>query len=339
VEKSTLAATDEISKTPVNRDSEFRIPHSAFAATVAKILPGIDTPLQAGDVITAVAGEKFTDLGAAVAAASCREITLLVAGKGELAVRPQINRLNGVPLAGIVMEPLPMVYQVKAGSPAEQFLTPGDFIIETAILPDGKTIVQWCDAEKIAQKPQTFPTPADAAQALRAGQLAGIEGAPAGIGWLPTQIRHRESLPQALWSAGRDTIDMSLTIYKLLQRLVTNEIPVKAMSGPVGIVSFMNATLKAPEPVMALLKLLALISINLAVFNILPFPVLDGGHLLFIAIEWIKGSPPADWVREAAQYFGVFCLLALFAYVTFNDMSRIWKNFQNEKMLEYKGDQ
>ncbi|GHV23708.1 metalloprotease [Planctomycetales bacterium] len=306
-------------------------------ARVVKILAGVVTPLQVGDVVTRVAGEKFTDLGAAAADASCREITLRVAGRGDITMRPQINRLNGVPLIGIMMEPLPMVYKVASASPAEKFLTPGDYVIETLLLPNGQTTVYWSNAARQAQKPVTFTTPPTALAALRDGKLPEVQGVLPGVGWLTTQFRQREALGGALAAAAGDTVDMSLTVYKLLKRLLTNEISAKAMSGPVGIVNFMTATLKAADPFMELLKLLALISINLAVFNILPFPVLDGGHLLFIFVEWLKGSPPSERLRSATQYLGIACLVALFMYVTFNDVNRIVKDFRDGAMLEYKG--
>ena len=129
--------------------------------------------------------------------------------------------------------------------------------------------------------------------------------------------------------------NLSLTVYKLLHRLATRDVSTKAMSGPLGIFRVMSATLQASDPVMELLKLLALISINLAVFNLLPFPVLDGGHVMFIIVEWIKGSPPSDRLREAAQYFGVICLLTLMLYVSFNDVTRWAKDFRANSQVEY----
>jgi regulator of sigma E protease len=68
---------------------------------------------------------------------------------------------------------------------------------------------------------------------------------------------------------------------------------------------------------------MALISINLGVINVLPVPVLDGGHLFFLLIEGVRGRPLSLRYREIAQQVGVFLLVALMVFVVFNDISRI----------------
>jgi regulator of sigma E protease len=73
-----------------------------------------------------------------------------------------------------------------------------------------------------------------------------------------------------------------------------------------------------------LISFIALISINLAIINLLPIPVLDGGHLLFFSIEAIKGSPVSIKVREIAQQIGLFLLILLMILVFYNDISRIF---------------
>ena len=72
-----------------------------------------------------------------------------------------------------------------------------------------------------------------------------------------------------------------------------------------------------------LISFIALISINLAIINLLPIPVLDGGHLLFFLIEAIKGSPVSIKVREVAQQIGLFLLIMLMILVFYNDITRV----------------
>jgi regulator of sigma E protease len=74
----------------------------------------------------------------------------------------------------------------------------------------------------------------------------------------------------------------------------------------------------------SLISFIALISINLAIINLLPIPVLDGGHLLFFLIEAIKGSPVSVKVREIAQQIGLFLLILLMILVFYNDITRIF---------------
>ena len=71
-----------------------------------------------------------------------------------------------------------------------------------------------------------------------------------------------------------------------------------------------------------LLFFLGLLSINLAIINLLPIPILDGGHLMFLAIEKIKGSPVSETAQAIAQYAGLLILLSLMIYVTWNDIER-----------------
>ena len=70
------------------------------------------------------------------------------------------------------------------------------------------------------------------------------------------------------------------------------------------------------------MHLLAILSVNLAVINILPIPVLDGGHIFFLAIEKLKGRPVSNDVLAYAQWVGLFMILGLMALVFFNDIRR-----------------
>ena len=73
-----------------------------------------------------------------------------------------------------------------------------------------------------------------------------------------------------------------------------------------------------------LLLFMALLSINLAILNVLPIPVLDGGHLVFLAIEAVKGSPVSAKARGWAQQVGLLMLLTLIIFVTYNDIMRFF---------------
>lgn len=106
--------------------------------------------------------------------------------------------------------------------------------------------------------------------------------------------------------------------YKGMLSLVTGKVDLKHVSGPVGILKVTYLTAEAG--LSKLVYLMALLSINLAFLNILPLPVLDGGHLLFCLIEWIKGSPVSEAVMEKAQMAGLAMLLTLFLFATWNDL-------------------
>lgn len=105
---------------------------------------------------------------------------------------------------------------------------------------------------------------------------------------------------------------------KMFQRQVGSE----AIGGPIRIAQMANQ--QAQEGLLSLLYFIAIISVNLAVINLLPIPVLDGGHLLFFAIEAVQGKPVSVRTREAAQQVGLFLLLLLMVFVFYNDIVITW---------------
>lgn len=109
--------------------------------------------------------------------------------------------------------------------------------------------------------------------------------------------------------------------YITLLRLVQGTIGVKNLRGPVGIVD--EGSKVAAQGFAYYLFFLGLISINLAVLNFLPIPIVDGGLMVFLLIEKIKGSPASPKVQTAVALVGLVGLASVFLYVTFNDISRI----------------
>jgi regulator of sigma E protease len=108
-----------------------------------------------------------------------------------------------------------------------------------------------------------------------------------------------------------------LSVVKIFQGSVS----ARDLGGPILIVQ--AAGQQAERGLEYLIRFLGLISVNLGVLNLLPIPVLDGGHLLFFAFEAVRGRPLALRQREMAQQVGLFLLLALMVFVFYNDISRI----------------
>jgi regulator of sigma E protease len=119
------------------------------------------------------------------------------------------------------------------------------------------------------------------------------------------------------------TIVVSKQIFLTLRSLFRRDVSAKNLAGPVGIAHTFTVVIERGRFSM-FIYLLALISINLGLFNLLPFPILDGGHLLFLAIEKIKGSPVDIRVQEWATNIAFFLIMALAVFVTFNDVKRIF---------------
>ena len=108
----------------------------------------------------------------------------------------------------------------------------------------------------------------------------------------------------------------------MIGKLITGDVSVKNLSGPIGIAQ--GAGNSAGHGVVYFLGFLALISINLGIINLLPLPVLDGGHLLYYLIELLTGKEVPEKVQEAGFKFGAIVLLMLMATGLFNDFSRVF---------------
>lgn len=107
-----------------------------------------------------------------------------------------------------------------------------------------------------------------------------------------------------------------------IKSLFTGGIKVTQLSGPVGIYSIVGEQAKAGFS--SILYLMAFLSINVGFINLLPLPAFDGGHILFIIIEKIKGSPVTPKVENMIHTVGLFLLMALMVYITFNDILRLF---------------
>ena len=127
---------------------------------------------------------------------------------------------------------------------------------------------------------------------------------------------------QAVWWGVFETRDQILNMYLTLRRVaVDRTVPANQMTGPVGIFHF--GTLVTERGYDWLLWFLAMISANLAVVNFLPIPILDGGHMVFLAVEKVMGRPPSPAVQAAALYAGLALIGLMVVFVTVNDISRL----------------
>jgi len=107
----------------------------------------------------------------------------------------------------------------------------------------------------------------------------------------------------------------------LLGRMLTGTASVKNLSGPISIAQFANSSANAG--ISSFLFFLGAISLSLGILNLLPIPVLDGGHLLFYLIELVKGSPVSEAVQAKGQYVGLLALIGLMGIAFFNDILRL----------------
>lgn len=118
------------------------------------------------------------------------------------------------------------------------------------------------------------------------------------------------------------TRETALVSLKMIGKMLVGEASLKNLSGPLTIADYAGQT--AQIGVVAYLSFLGLISISLGVLNLLPVPLLDGGHLLYYSAELIKGSPVSERAWEIGQRIGVALLVTLMAFAFYNDISRLF---------------
>lgn len=123
--------------------------------------------------------------------------------------------------------------------------------------------------------------------------------------------------------AGRQTwMVVSLTVQGIV-KLIERVIPADTVGGPIMIARMVSE--QAKEGLAAILALAALLSVNLGLMNLLPVPVLDGGHIVFFTLEAITRKPPTDKVRAAATRAGIAFILLLMGLATYNDITGLLK--------------
>lgn len=125
----------------------------------------------------------------------------------------------------------------------------------------------------------------------------------------------------AISEAATQTIDYSILTVKLIGRMLLGEASVQNLSGPISLAQYAGQT--ATIGLIPFLKFLAFVSVSLGVMNLLPIPMLDGGHLFFYLIEAIQGKPVSDATQNVCMRVGMLVLLCMMALAVFVDIGRI----------------
>jgi regulator of sigma E protease len=152
------------------------------------------------------------------------------------------------------------------------------------------------------------------------GQEVGRLGVQLG-GDIP-MVTVRYGLFESVWRGAVRTWDTAWFSLRMMGRMVTGDVSWRNVSGPVTIADYAGQT--ARIGIVAYIAYIALISISLGVLNLLPIPMLDGGHLLYYLVEIVRGSPPpAKWI-DIGQRAGIGLLAGLMGLALFNDFTRLF---------------
>ena len=142
-----------------------------------------------------------------------------------------------------------------------------------------------------------------------------------GIGMSGHMVLEKYGLIGSVARAMEETWEMTSLIVISIQKMLFGSIPADQIGGPILIFQIYGE--QAEQGFNEFIRLTALLSINLGLINLLPIPILDGGHILFFLIELIKGRPVSEKNRELAQQVGLFMLISLMVFAFYNDILRV----------------
>jgi regulator of sigma E protease len=315
--------------------------------------PAAEAGIQEGDVIVAVDGEPIGDplsLDHRLAGKRDTSVTLTIHRGGDAAAEEAVvleprkvtwleeARWPSSPVSvaslGVALDVLPTVAFVDPDGPAAAAgIQAGDRVVRAAFTSEGETSEEGIE---ITGENHNWPYVEALLQVVRADTLLalGIEGADGEVRDVtlePADATDRFLVDRGLifdpvyrmvkagsWSAalsrgGSRTLEELLGVYRFLQKVTNSEISPRLLGGPIAIAQ--QAGKSAEEGFGRFLLFLTMLSANLAVVNFLPIPVLDGGHMVFLAYELVTGRPPSERVVIALSYLGLFMLLGLITFV------------------------
>ena len=148
---------------------------------------------------------------------------------------------------------------------------------------------------------------------------AVLQVKPEALAQYVTEVRYGPL--ESVIKASQKTWDTSRFSLTMLGKMIVGEVSIRNLSGPITIADYAGQT--AQSGWISYLLFLALISISLGVLNLLPIPLLDGGHLMYYIFEIFKGSPVSDRVVEIGQHVGMALLFTLMAFALYNDITRL----------------
>ncbi|MBN1465323.1 RIP metalloprotease RseP [candidate division KSB1 bacterium] len=217
-----------------------------------------------------------------------------------------------------------IVGEVMPDTPAASIgLQPGDRITRI----DGQAVEMWQDLINIVHK---VPEQEIFIEWVRGGEQMSASVTTMKdllheiglIGIAPVTELQKVGVLKSFWYGTLNTVDKTVMIFKSFGLLFSGKVPAKeALAGPIKIAEMTGEV--AERGFIALLSFAAILSINLGLLNLLPIPVLDGGHLVLLTIEGVTRRPISNKIKMAVQQVGMALLLALMVFVIINDFLRI----------------
>jgi regulator of sigma E protease len=229
---------------------------------------------------------------------------------------------------------LPIIGDVVEGSVAQRAgLQQGDHILDA----NGAAMQRWMDVVEMIRTHPGQTLQLDVQRGASTLHISVVPQAVAESGKTVGKIGAGPKVDEAAWQAMltevsygplealtqslRKTWETSVISLEMLGKMVMGEVSMKNLSGPITIADYAGQSAKMGA--VAYLSFLALISISLGVLNLLPIPLLDGGHMLYYVAELVKGSPVSEQAWEIGQKIGIALLGTLMVFAVYNDINRL----------------
>ena len=301
------------------------------APVLGAVLPGSPAEqvgLMRGDRLLTVAGDRvdtWEDLLIAIATKPDRDVALTYLRDGQtrsVTIRPTAEGRYEIGNIGVLPDTSPYVMVIKGDIADRAGFKDHDIILSAA----GERVVMGTQFRRAIETHAGKPLEV---VVLRDGQEVRLTATPekrGDVGMLGMWI-HEESKPftptalEAVKLSVERNIESSGLIFKTLAGLFTGETSVRQLQGPVGIAQLSGES--AAEGLLSLLSLMAMLSINLGILNLMPIPVLDGGHILILLLEGVARRDFSMQVKEKMLLAGFVVLMMLMVTVIYNDLTRI----------------
>jgi regulator of sigma E protease len=259
-----------------------------------------------------------------------RELEVL---KKEFDPSKPMSLLQELGITPVSVELKPIIGAVLDGGPAEQAgLQVGDLLVSA----NGEVINSWMSwVELIRENPNTLLSISVERSGNRInlsltpimtdeniGQIgAGVDSSHSVVpAELQAELRYGPI--SAIGQAVYETWNFSISTLKSIVGMLTGAVSSKNIGGPISIAQYAGSS--ADRGLISFVSFLAMISISLGILNLLPIPILDGGHLAMYLVEWLRGSPLSEQTQLQGQKIGIALLLMLMFLAFFNDLSRLF---------------
>ncbi len=286
-------------------------------------------------ILDELLADGVIDLTVARGASSVANVDIDVRGRESELTEPEAL------FTGLGIRPRPVVPAVAGtvdeGLPAERAgLLAGDKITEI----DGQPVDGFNDLARLVQERPgqtvTFMIERDGREMPLDIEIASVETDSGTVGrigirpmqeWPPELVERLRAeqkfgVIEAFGQGAAKTWEMSALTVRMLARMVTGDVSLRNMSGPITIADYAGDSAQAG--LSAFLNFLAVISISLGILNLLPIPLLDGGQIVYQLIEWIKGAPLSERALVFGQQLGILFFILLMSFVFYNDLTRVF---------------